>query len=106
LSDQPSLKDLTKLVMFSGRLSEVHTKNLQAFPFIFFNGVQFPVNLEHDISTIKEVPSLISYDLTLDQENDQLEKRYLALESAIRDLFWKEMKLKLSINGKEVFKSE
>jgi hypothetical protein len=106
LSDQPNIQDLTKLVLFSGRLSEVHIKNLKQFPFIFFNGVQFPVNLEHDISTKKEVPSLISYDLTLDQENDHLEKRYLALESAVRDLFWKEMQLRLSINGKEVFKSE
>jgi hypothetical protein len=106
LSDQPNLQDLTKLVLFSGRLSEVHIKNLKAFPFYFFNGVTFPVNLEHDISTVKEVPSLISYDLTLDQENDHMEKRYLALESAIRSLFWKEIKLKLSINGKEVYKSE
>jgi hypothetical protein len=105
LSDESSLQDLTKLTIFSGRLSSVHVENLKNFPFIFFNGVT-KVNLEHDISTKKEVPSLISYDLTLDRENDHLEKRYLALESAVRDLFWKEMQLKLSINGKEVFKSE
>ena len=105
MSNQPSLKDLTKLVMFSGRLSEVHTENLKAFPFIYFDGVS-EAKLEHDISTVKEIPSIISYDLTTTGENFQLEKRYKALENAIRSLFWKEMQLKLSINGKEVYKSE
>lgn len=105
MSDQPSIQDLTKLTVFSGRLSSVHITNLKNFPFIFFNGV-IEANLEHDISTKKEIPSLISYSLILDQENDYVEKRYRALESAVRDLFWKEMQLKISINGKEVFKSE
>jgi hypothetical protein len=30
-----------------------------------------------------------------------MEKRFLGLEGAIKTLFWKEIKLKLSINGKE-----
>jgi hypothetical protein len=93
------------LVIFSGRLSQVHVENLKAFPFIYFDGVS-EAKLEHDISTVKEVPSLISYDLTTTGENFQLEKRCKALETAIRGLFWKEMKLKLSINGKEVYQSE
>lgn len=104
-AESPSLKDLTKLVMFSGRLSQVHVKNLEAFPFIFFNGVK-EAKIEHDISTIKDIPSSISYDLTLDGENDFPEMRYRAIEGAVRSLFWKEMKLKLSINGEEVYKSE
>jgi hypothetical protein len=86
--------------MFSGRISEVHLANLKRFPFMFFNGV-IEARLEHDISTIKETPSTISYDLTLPQENDNLDKRFSALESAVRSIFWKEIQVKLSINSKE-----
>jgi len=93
------------MTLFSGRISEVHMENLKQFPFIFFNGLK-EVKLEHDISTTKEAPSIISYDLTLDGENDQPEKRYTALESAVRSIFWKEIIVKISIDGKEVFKSE
>ena len=103
--DNSSIQDLTKLTAFFGRISEVHIKNLQSFPFIFFNGVK-EVKLEHDISTVKGGPSLISYDLTLDGENNHPEKRYQALEEAIRSIFWKEVKIKLSINFEEVYKSE
>jgi hypothetical protein len=105
LSDQPSIQDLTKMVMFSGRISEVHMENLKRFPFIFFNGVT-KVKLQHDISTVKNTPSVISYDIVLDGENNHPEKRYLALQDAVRSIFWKEMQVKISINGKEVYKSE
>jgi len=44
--------------------------------------------------------------LTLKEENDHLEKRYKALESALRSLFWKELKIKVSINSQEAYKSE
>jgi hypothetical protein len=100
-----NIKDLTKLMMFSGRLSSVHVENLKSFPFIFFNGVT-EVKIDHDISTTKDKPSIVSYDLKLDTENDFLDKRYQALESAIRGLFWKEVRLQVSINNKEVYKSE
>lgn len=105
MNETPSLQDLTKLVMFTGRLSEVHVKNLEAFPFIFFNGVE-EAKIEHDISNVKDIPSSISYTLILDGENDFLEKRYKALESAVISLFWKEIRFKISINGSEVYKSE
>lgn len=91
--------------MFSGRLSEVHVKNLQSFPWIFFNDLK-EAKLDYDIATTKEGSSLICYDLVLDKENDSLSKRYLALESAVKALFWKEIKVKISINSKEVYKSE
>lgn len=105
MSDQPSIRDLNKLLFFSDKLSNVHVENLKTFPFIYFNGVT-EAKLEHDISVKKELPSTVYYDLTTDQENNFPEKRYSALESAVRSLFWKEVKVKIAINGKEVFKSE
>ena len=78
---------------------------MQSFPWIFFNHLK-EVKLDYDIGTKKEDPSLVSYDLILSTENDNLSTRYKALESAIRSLFWKDMKVKISINGQEVYKSE
>jgi len=106
LSDNtPPLGDLTKLGLFFGRVSELHLKNMQSFPWIFFNDLK-EVKLDYDIATTKEGASVVSYDLSVLKENDNLDKRYGALESAIRHLFWKEVKVKISINGKEVYKSE
>lgn len=103
--DSIPLKDLTSLGLFMGRVSEVHITNLKFFPFIFFNDLK-EVKLDYDIGTNREDPSFTSYDLCISAENDNLDKRYLALESSVRALFWKEMKVKISINGKEVYKSE
>ena len=108
MSEQPSIQDLTKLVMFSGRLSSVHVKNLEAFPFIYFNDHIEDPKLEYSIATTdKTEPTLFSYYLQLNLEtNDHLDKRYKALEEALRSLFWKEVKLEVKINGKEGYKSE
>lgn len=97
--------DLTKLMLFFGRIPETHIQNLKNFPFIFFNGVT-EVKIEHDIGTHKDNKSFLTYYLTIDQGNDSLDKRYEAMLSAVRSLFWKELQLRIDINGKEVFKSE
>lgn len=103
----PSLEDLTKLVMFTGRVSEVHLENLKRFPFIFFNNI-VDAELNYSIETTdKAKSSIFSYTLSMPWEfNDNLDKRYKALESAVRSLFWKEVKIELKINDVEVYKSE
>lgn len=107
MSDEtPSIQDLTKLTLFLGRVSSVHLANLKSYAWIFFNDVK-EVALEYSVETTDRTKSTIfSYDLTLNMEtNDHLEKRYLALLSAIRSIFWKEVQLRLTINGK-VYKNE
>ena len=105
MSDTPSIQDLTKLVLFSGRISEVHVKNLKSFPWIFFNFLK-EAKLDYGFAKTKEEESFVHYSLKIEGENDHLEKRYKALESAVRTLFWKEVKLQVTINGKEEYKSE
>lgn len=105
LSDQ--IGDLTKLMMFFGKVSEIHIKNLETFPYIFFNDVK-EAKLDYAVATTdKTQPTEFKYGLTLDlTSNDHLDKRYNALENACRALFWKEAKIQVSINGKEEYKSE
>ena len=100
-------EDLTKLMLFFGRLPEPHIKSLESYPFIFFNDLK-EAKLDYSVETTdKTKPTLFSYDLTLNlATNDQLPKRYKALEDAVRKLFWKEAKIKVIIHGNEVYKSE
>lgn len=106
MSDQtPSHGDLTKLMLFFGKIPETHVKSMEQYPFIFFNYVT-KVEIEYNIATSKESNSLVSYSLTLSKENGNLPNRFNALEAAIRALFWKEVKIQVKINGEEVYKSE
>ena len=99
--DNVSIKELNQLLMFSGMLSSVHIQNLKSFPFIYFNEVK-EARLEHDIATNKVGQSNVTYDLTLNKEaNGLIDKRYKALELAVHQLLWKEVKVKLLINGEE-----
>ena len=107
MSENPSTKELTNLMLFFGRIPENYIKSLQSYPWIYFNDVS-EVKLDYSVATMnKNEPTLFSYDLTLNSEkNDYLDKRCRALESAIRNLFWKEAKIQVKIKGKEVYKSE
>lgn len=108
MSDQgPSPGDLTKLMLFFGRIPETHIKSLESYPFIYFNDLK-EAKLDYSIATKdKNGETIFSYALSLNLEsNDHLDKRYKALEMAARSLFWKEAKIKININGQEVYKSE
>lgn len=87
-----------------GRVSEVHVKNMKSFPWMFFNDIT-EVQLDYNIGVKREDISWISYNILTSKDNDQLSKRYSALEAAVRALFWKEMEVRLSLNN-EVFKNE
>ena len=100
------LQDVTKLGIFFGRISQVHFESLKSFPWIFFNDVT-EFSLDYNIASKKEEgDSVVFYDLVLTKDNDNLDKRYKALEDAVRALFWKEVQVKILINHVEVYKSE
>ena len=107
MSDKVPVGDLTKLMIFFGRVPETHIKALKEYPWIFFNDLS-EVRLDYSVETTdKTKPTKFSYELHLPWEtNDHLDKRYKALESAIRTLFWKEVLVEIKINGQEVYKSE
>ncbi len=95
-------------MVFFGRVPETHLISLKSFPFIFFNDHTEAPRLDYSVATKKEDDyTYFKYSFNIKLEsNDQLEKRYRALETAVRDLFWKEAKIQININGKEVYKSE
>lgn len=52
--------------------------------------------------------SMVEYRLVIDetQDNDYLENRFLALETAVHNLFWKEVRIVVLFNGKKVYETK
>lgn len=91
------------------------------YPLVFFNGVS-EVKVDYDFSSGQLIDTeenldkvditykfnkldtknfRVSYYLTLDSESDnnQIDKRFQAIESSVRNLFWKEVKVEVYFNN-------
>lgn len=100
------LQEMAQLTIFSGRLNELQQKNMEMYPFVYFNGVK-SVKINYDLLQIKpseEGPvsnnSTVSYYLTIDesQPNAHMDNRFLALESSVRTLLWDSIKVSIYLN--------
>lgn len=102
---EANLSDLKKLMLFSGRIPETHIEAMKHYAFIFFNGT-LNAKIDYDFAQTKNLNSTVTYDLAIEGEIDNLDYRCKSLETAIKTCFWKEVKVKVSINGKECYASE
>lgn len=111
------LKELAQLSLLANRISEIQEKNLKMFPFVFFEElkeVRIDYDLGHGVNeNTKEVyhKSHVSYYLTVEEKtnndiNSNINKRFLALESSVRTLFWKDIIIKIYINDKLAYESK
>lgn len=116
---------MAKLTMLSNRISEIQEKNLKMYPFVFFEAVS-GVIVNYDLSNSLDMESetnkgeikygfnepkdshlRVSYYLKLDTKlNANEEKRFMAIENAVRSLFWKQVKVEVYFNEKLVYKSK
>lgn len=120
------VREMAKLSVLTDRISEVHEANLKKYPFIFFEGLTTArisydlhnsmavddridvknVNIDYDIKPINTSHLRVSYHLTIDERlNGHLDKRFSAIENAVRTLFWKEVSVEVYFNGTLKFKS-
>lgn len=104
---------MAALTVLSGKINAIQEKNMKMFPLVFFNGVS-KVTIKYDLATHKsdeDKPatnsSFVVYDLEIDetQDNSKLEVRFQHLESAVRQLFWKDVRVRLRFNDKLVQES-
>lgn len=96
------VSDLKKLVILSGRLSEIHINNLKMFPFAFFDGLK-SVELDFDLDIEKERDGrmIVNYRLKFKKgfsKIDNLTARCAALENAVKNLLWKEVEVSIYKN--------
>lgn len=110
------LQEMAKLTLISGRINEIQKKNLETFPFVFFNDVKQAkisydfsnnVSLEDELIDTGNLGSLannaskVSYTLTLElKNNENLDARYSALAMSVKNVFWKSVSVNLILNDK------
>lgn len=115
------VKGMAALVLSSGRLSEFHEKNLKMYPFIFFENVKearvdYDLAVRHDVEVDKanniEIKKplqhcFVAFYLTIEEggTNDNLQKRFDAIESSVRNLLWNGLPVEVYFNDKIMFKS-
>ena len=116
------VKDMAKLVLVSGKISETHEKNMKMYPLIYFDGVK-EVKIEYDLSHRSDAlvdkdsnltvnspirNNVVAYHITLQEnaKNENLDKRFAALEASIRTLFWSDVVVEVFMNDKIVYKSK
>lgn len=113
---------MAKLVLVSGKISEMHMKNMQMYPFIYFDGVK-EVKIDYDLShkadalvdrhndlTIKTPyrNNVVTYYLYMHPgtKMEFMDKRFSALEASIKTLFWKDLVIEVFMDDKIVYKSK
>jgi hypothetical protein len=111
------LKELAQLSLLANRISEIQEKNLKMFPFVFFEKVK-EVKIDYDLGhgideKSKEIQhkSSVTYYLTLDASANEgpdfnIAQRFLALETSIKELFWKDIKVQVYFNNNLVYETK
>lgn len=115
------IQEMARLTILSGRVSDVQLKNIKTFPLIFFDNVS-EVKIDYDLSHKADVTEddannklvinkpttnhYVAYYLELDEaSNEDLDKRFKALEESVRTLFWKDVSVEVYFNNKIKYKS-
>lgn len=133
MSKEQEIRGMAKLTILDNKLNDIQLTNLKMFPLVFFNGVK-EAKIDYDFSIskpsvdfdIEKHPtdyekrgvkysfdrpshnSVVEYRLTIDetQENSHPENRFLALEKAVHNLFWKEVKVTVFFNEIKVYETK
>jgi hypothetical protein len=99
---EQKVRELAQLSILSNRISEVHEKNLRAYPFIFFNGIK-EANVDYELERGSKNHVKFNLSLNSGADNPNLEKRFEALDKSVKNLFWKEVTISIALDGKDVY---
>jgi hypothetical protein len=120
---------MAKLSILENKLTDVQLKNLRLYPLVFFDGVT-EASVEYDLDVGKSsvdyeiykddknemdikyklsrpiAKNWVRYRLVLNGENSHMDKRFAAIEKAVRDIFWNNVRVEVHINDKKVYESK
>lgn len=125
---EEQVREMARLTLLTNKLNPIQEKNLKMYPLVFFNGIRY-AKVDFDVSNNQMVDSeekpddleltykfsqadtshlRVSYHLDIDEEepNDNLPRRFEAIEQAVRNLLFKEIKVQVFLNGKLRFESK
>jgi hypothetical protein len=105
---QAILDDMRRITMLTGEISNVHEASLKKWPYIVFENVQ-SVSISYDLTkqtAIDNGYNHVAYNIFINNPEDLvLESRSKILTEWIRDLFWNEIEVKVTINKKVILHS-
>jgi hypothetical protein len=93
---------MNKLMILSNRLSETHILNLKTYPKIFFDGV-VTAEVKYDFTPPEhgkkaDFPAgLVGYKILVKEMPEDVEKRAAFLERAVKNLFWNDTYVTVSV---------
>lgn len=101
------IKEMARLTMLSNKLNEIQTKNLQLYPYVFFEGVKkgtITYDLEcspTESATDRQMKTHVSYTIEIDENTPVTfeQKRIDALKIAVRTLFWNDLTVNVELIG-------
>jgi len=99
---QQMMEDMKKITMLTGEISSIHELNLKNWIFVAFDGVQ-ELEIKYDLTkdrTKETGEGFVEFYLKVktDTENNMLKQRCETLTGWVRNMFWKEIKIKVYIN--------
>lgn len=99
---QEEIRELSKLAIASGKLSDWHVKNLTNFVFIAFNGVQ-KVEIEYNINHDDGKKPFVRYKIIskgkLGKTKAEIERRISDCSSWVRNILWNDIAIEF-VNNK------
>lgn len=122
-----TIREMAKLTMVSNRINAMQTRNLQLYPFVFFDGVK-SARIDYDFSSqslveasedkeniqikyqlkpeIRNFKVIYYLDIEQDKGNNNLDRRFEALNGSITNLFWSGILVEVHFNDKMVYTSK
>jgi len=101
------IKEMARLTMLSNKLNAIQEKNLQAYPYVFFEGVK-KGTIVYDLECGLDTPAMerqakthVTYTIEIDTDTviTFQQKRIDALKIAVRTLFWSDLTVNVEIVG-------
>ncbi len=94
------LDDMRKITMLTGEISSVHEESLKNWPYITFDNVK-EVKINYDLTkeyTQTNGEGFVEFDVKA-EEKEYPALAYESLVAWVRDIFWKEIKVVVLLNG-------
>lgn len=96
------LHEMNKLMILSGRLSDMHVLNLKTYPKVFFDDV-VSAEVKYDFTPPlpgekSEFPGgIVGYTIKVSKWPEDYEKRCQHLERAVKTLFWSDTHVTIAV---------
>lgn len=101
------LDDMRRITMLTGEISSVHEESLKKWPYIVFDSVD-SIEIDYNLSkdyTQTQGEGYVDFKIQSDSDQGFIKMRCENLTNWVRDMFWQEIKVIVSLNGTVVYQN-